>query len=167
MMKQLLSLFIALLLPASFLAAGCSSESGAERPQNAQAQEQEGLPKMTVYKSPTCGCCKDWVQHMREAGFTVETMDMQDVTPMKDRLGVPDKLHACHTAFVDGEVVEGHVPASVVKRYLKNDSAKAAGLAVPGMPVGSPGMEVPGREAQSYQVIAFTNDGRAGVYAQR
>ena len=125
------------------------------------------MPAVTVYKNPNCGCCKKWVQHMRENGFTVKTMNMPNVQPMKDRLGVPEKLRSCHTAFVGGEVIEGHVPAELVKKYLRSDTAKAQGLAVPGMPVGSPGMEVEGRPAESYRVMAFTKDGRVGVYARR
>jgi hypothetical protein len=166
-MPRLCSAFLAFFL----LMMGCSSDDGSASQSQTQAQTTDasanGLPTVTVFKSPTCNCCKKWVAHMRENGFTVRTKDRQDVQPVKNKLGVPGKLRSCHTARVGGEVVEGHVPASLVKTYLRSDSARATGLAVPGMPVGSPGMEVPGRDAQPYQVMAFTGDGRAGVYAQR
>ena len=125
------------------------------------------LPKVTVYKSATCNCCAKWARHMEQAGFPVEAKNVSDLGSKKNELGVPQQLRSCHTARVNGEVVEGHVPADVVKRYLASDAEKAQGLAVPGMPVGSPGMEVEGRPAQPYEVIAFRTDGRAGVYAQR
>ena len=125
------------------------------------------LPEVTVYKSATCNCCAKWVDHMKQSGFSVKTLDMPNVRSIKDKLGVPQQLRSCHTAYVGGEVVEGHVPASVVKQYLKADSARAQGLAVPGMPVGSPGMEVEGRPAQPYQVIAFRGDGRVSVYSRQ
>jgi hypothetical protein len=120
------------------------------------------LPSVTVYKSPTCGCCKEWVDHLKQNGFPVKTTDMQDVQPMKNRLGVPGMLSSCHTAVVDGYVVEGHVPASDVKRLLQNQP-NVAGLAVPGMPIGSPGMER-GDRVDPYRVMSFTTSGRMNVF---
>lgn len=120
------------------------------------------LPSVTVYKSPTCGCCKEWVAHLRQNGFPVKTTDMQDVQPMKNRLGVPGMLASCHTAVVDGYVVEGHVPASDVKRLLKQQP-DVTGLSVPGMPVGSPGMEM-GDRVDPYRVVAFTKTGKTSVF---
>ena len=109
-----------------------------------------------VYKSPTCGCCSKWMDHLREAGFRVEATEVADVTPIKRENGVPQRLTACHTAFVGGYVVEGHVPAQDVRRLLA-ERPKIAGLAVPGMPIGSPGMEGPNPE--HYQVLSFGGEG--------
>jgi hypothetical protein len=121
---------------------------------------------VTVYKSPTCGCCSQWVEHMREAGFQVETHDMDDVTPVKVEHGISPRHQSCHTAVVGDYVLEGHVPADLVRRMLE-ERPEIAGLAVPGMPVGSPGMETPDGAKNAYDVIAFTEDGGESVYASR
>ena len=121
-------------------------------------------PSLTVYKSPSCGCCKEWVKHMIKAGFTVQVHDVDDVTEMKKTAGVPDKLASCHTALVGKYVIEGHVPADLVTKML-NEKATFLGLAVPGMVQGSPGMETGPK--QPYQVLAFTRDGKSSVYASR
>lgn len=112
-----------------------------------------------VYKTPTCGCCRMWVDHLRESGFEVETRDLPSLTAVKDSLGVPMQLGSCHTAVVDGYVVEGHVPAGEIKRLLA-ERPDVRGLTVPGMPTGSPGMEVPGRAPDTYDVLVF---GEAGA----
>lgn len=117
--------------------------------------------EVVVYKSPTCGCCGAWVEHMRAAGFTVATHDVADVAPIKQRHGVPLGLGSCHTALVDGYVVEGHVPAENVRRLLA-ERPKAVGLAVPGMPSGSPGMENGMRDP--YDVLLFDDRGRVRVW---
>jgi len=111
---------------------------------------------VTVYKSPTCGCCKLWVDHMRASGFEIVTHEMANVTPVKMEHGVPPQLASCHTALVGGYVIEGHVPAEDVLRLLRERPA-VAGLAVPGMPMGSPGMEF--GTPQPYDVVAFGEDG--------
>jgi hypothetical protein len=123
------------------------------------------LPPMTVYKTPTCGCCKDWVKHVEAAGFRVKAVDMDDLSPIKRSAGVPPAMESCHTALVGPYVVEGHVPADVVKKML-DEKPKIVGLAVPGMVVGSPGMEQ-GNVKQPYNVVAFTRDGKSSVYARR
>jgi hypothetical protein len=123
-------------------------------------------PGVTVYKSPTCGCCTEWVAHLRRHGFRVKTEDLADLQPIKTRHGVPAALQSCHTALVDGYVVEGHVPADLVDRLLR-ERPRVVGIAVPGMPVGSPGMEVPGRPAERYQVVTFDRAGQTGVFATR
>jgi hypothetical protein len=117
-----------------------------------------------VYKTPTCGCCKGWVQHLRDNGFQVETMDMPDLSMIKQKYGVAPALQACHTAIVNGYVVEGHVPADVILKMLKEHPA-VAGIAVPGMPSGSPGME--GASKQAYDVLTFDRAGHTKVYAHR
>lgn len=115
------------------------------------------LPKMTVTRDPYCGCCGSWVEHVRGAGFPVEVVEIADVMPLKARLGVPAALTSCHTAEVDGYVIEGHVPAEAIRRLLV-ERPRATGVAVAGMPVGSPGMEVPDQPSQAYEVILFSND---------
>jgi hypothetical protein len=119
--------------------------------------------EITVYKSPYCGCCGAWVTHMKEHGHDVKTVEMEDLTAIKKMTGVPASLQSCHTAVVGGYVIEGHVPASDVARLLA-EKPKARGLAVPGMPVGSPGMEGPNPEA--YEVLVFQADGTAAVYGR-
>ena len=121
---------------------------------------------MTVYKTPTCGCCKAWVQHVEKSGFKATTHDLNDLSETKDTLSVPDALRSCHTALVGKYVFEGHVPADLIKKLVAEKPANILGLAVPGMPAGSPGMEVPGRK-DAYDVIAFTRDGKRTVYAKR
>src|SRR5690606_24523074 len=103
-----------------------------------------GMPEVHVFKSPYCGCCGAWVDHLKAAGFAVKVTEVGDTTAARKRLGMPDKFGSCHTATVAGYVLEGHVPADEVKRMLA-EKPKAVGLAVPGMPPSSPGMDVPGR----------------------
>ncbi len=121
-------------------------------------------PVMTIYKTPECGCCQKWVMHVAAAGFKPAVNDVQDVEPIKRRHGVPGALQSCHTALVDGYVVEGHVPAADIRRLLK-ERPKVKGIAVGGMPVGSPGMEVPGTPADRYEVTAFLADGTTRRFA--
>jgi hypothetical protein len=118
---------------------------------------------MTVYKSPTCGCCKKWVDAVKEAGFTVEVHDVDNVEPIKDEAGVPADKRSCHTAIIGGYAIEGHVPPATIKKFLA-EHPKAAGLAAPGMPVGAPGMEMPGQAPDKYDVIAFQANGESTVY---
>ncbi|HEX5866558.1 MAG TPA: DUF411 domain-containing protein [Beijerinckiaceae bacterium] len=117
------------------------------------------LPRMVVTKDPSCGCCRAWAEHVRAAGFPVEIVESASVARLKARLGVPQDLAGCHTAEVGGYVVEGHVPAAAIRRLLEERPA-ATGLAVPGMPVGSPGMEVEGSPPETYEVILFGPSGR-------
>lgn len=121
------------------------------------------LPVVKVWKSPSCGCCGAWVEHMRHAGFAVEVEDVPDVTPVKRELGVAPQLHSCHTALVEGYALEGHVPAEDILRLLE-ERPEVAGLAVPGMPVGSPGMEM-GSQKDPYDVVAFDREGGTRVWA--
>lgn len=109
---------------------------------------------LTVHKDPNCGCCGAWVDHMTEAGFRVEVRNTHDLVSVKQAHGVPRGLASCHTAVIDGNVIEGHVPAEDVRRFLA-EARSGEGLAVPGMPVGSPGMEVPGHGTDDYQVVRF------------
>ena len=125
--------------------------------------ESAAAATLKVTKTASCGCCAGWVEHMRKSGFKVEVHNVDDVTPTATRLGVPAKLRSCHTSEIDGYAIEGHVPAADVKRLLAT-RPKAAGIAVPGMVVGSPGMEAGGR-SDAYQTILFDRAGKTRVFA--
>jgi hypothetical protein len=119
---------------------------------------------LLVHKSPYCGCCEHWIEHMREAGFTVEARSVSDVQSIKERLGVPAAKASCHTAQIGGYFIEGHVPAADVQRLLA-ERPRAKGLTVPGMPKGSPGMEVPDGSVDPYTVELVAEDGSTTVFS--
>jgi hypothetical protein len=123
----------------------------------------KALPEVHVFKSPYCGCCTAWIEHMRSAGFAVKASDVDDTAAARRRLGMPHQFGSCHTASVAGYLLEGHVPAEQVQRLLAL-KPKAIGLAVPAMPVGSPGMEVGGRK-DPYDVFLVGPNGRGTVFA--
>lgn len=129
---------------------------GCERSAQAEATE------ITVYKSPTCGCCNGWIDHLKAAGFSVTAHNREDMAEIKSERGVPKALGSCHTAEVAGYVIEGHVPPADIQRLLET-KPNVAGLAVPGMPIGSPGMEGPNPEA--YEVLEFKKNGESAVFA--
>jgi hypothetical protein len=133
--------------------------TGAAAPSVNPAREQT---KITVYKDPTCGCCKNWIEHLLKHGYSVDTKDTPAMADVKRALGVPEALTSCHTAVVNGYLIEGHVPAADIARLLKQ-KPKIAGLAVPGMPMGAPGMEGP--TSQHYQVLSFDKSGKTRVFA--
>ncbi len=118
---------------------------------------------LEVIKTPSCGCCKVWIERMRAAGFTVTTRDVADTSPVAKAAGVPDTMRSCHTAKIGGYTIEGHVPAADIRRLLAQ-KPKAVGLAVPGMVAGSPGMEMGGR-VDRYQVMLIQKDGKHTVWA--
>lgn len=118
-------------------------------------------PQMVVYKSPTCGCCSEWIKHLTANGFVVEIHETNDIIEYGRGVGVPDELRSCHTGLIDGYAIEGHVPAADIKRLLAERPA-GKGLAVPGMPMGSPGME--GAYTDPYSVLLFDAEGRSQVY---
>ncbi|HEV7994415.1 MAG TPA: DUF411 domain-containing protein [Gemmatimonadaceae bacterium] len=120
---------------------------------------------ITVYKDPSCGCCTKWVEHLRASGLAPDVHDRSDMDALKDSLGVPAALRSCHTAVAGRYVIEGHVPAADIKTLLASHPANVVGLAVPGMPAGSPGMEMGGR-ADRYDVIAFGAKGTTRVFTQ-
>jgi hypothetical protein len=120
------------------------------------------LPLVKVWKTPTCGCCGKWVRHLEAAGFRVEVTDLDNVDPIKTANGVPLSLASCHTALVGGYVIEGHVPASDVRRLLK-EKPDILGLVAPGMPAGSPGMDVPG--SPPFDVLSLSRNRKAATYA--
>jgi hypothetical protein len=123
------------------------------------------LIKITVYKTASCGCCKDWVAHLAKNGFSPTVHDIDDLTETKTALRVPPELASCHTAVAGRYVIEGHVPADLIKKLIADKPTTIVGLAVPGMVPGSPGMETGQKEP--YDVIAFTAEGKHSVYAHR
>jgi len=129
--------------------------------QNALANDSKTVE---VWKDPSCGCCQGWVDHMRAAGFEVRIHNTGEIDAVKTMNRVPQELTSCHTAKIGGYVIEGHVPASDIMRLLK-EKPQIHGLAVPGMPLGSPGMEVPGGDKDAYDVLSFDERGNAAVYS--
>ncbi len=129
------------------------------------AQPASAKPTITVYKTATCGCCRAWIEHLREEGYEVIAEDVDNLAAIKAELGVRPHLASCHTALVDGYIVEGHVPAADIDRLLA-ERPDIAGLSAPGMPAGSPGMEIPGRPADPFDVLAFDQLGNTTVYAK-
>lgn len=129
---------------------------------SASAAFAQGAPKVEVFKSPSCGCCGGWVEHMRQNGFQVTTHDVADVPAERKKLGMPERLGSCHSAKVAGYVIEGHVPAADIRRLLK-EKPKAIGLAVPGMVPGSPGMEA--AKPMPYATLLVAGDGTTRVFA--
>jgi len=124
-------------------------------------------PLVEVWKSPTCGCCKDWVKYLQDQGFVVKTYDVSEAAKAARRteLGLAEKFGSCHTALVGGYVVEGHVPAQEIRKLLK-ERPRALGLSVPGMPIGSPGMDGPeyGGRKDAYAVLLVQRDGNSSIY---
>jgi len=127
-------------------------------------QPSDAPTTMVVYKSPTCGCCADWIDHIEAAGIVVEVRDVQDINQVKMQQGISRNLSSCHTGLIDGYIVEGHVPAEDVLRMLE-ERPQIKGLSVPGMPIGSPGMEQGSpADYQAYDVIAFDGAGNMSRY---
>lgn len=124
----------------------------------------QGGPLLEVWRDPNCGCCGGWVAHMRASGFTARETVLPALGPVRQMLGTPADLLSCHAARVAGLVLEGHVPAAAVRRALAERPAGIRGLAVPAMPIGAPGMEVPGQPDEVYDVIAFDAAGRHATY---
>ena len=151
-MRSARALIFAVLLPAAAVVSAAAVPAGGP------------APEVVVYKRASCGCCKKWVEYLRQNGFKVVTHDMDDLSEIKAGAGVPAPLQTCHTALVGGYVVEGHVPAEVIYRLLK-EKPKIVGLAVPGMPQGAPGME--GLRHDSFDVMSFDKTGHTAVYTSR
>ncbi len=123
------------------------------------------IAEVVVYKNPSCGCCNKWVTHLRDNGLDVSVVNVQNTQPIRERVGVPRRLGSCHTAVVGNYWVEGHVPADLVQRLMAEKPENIRGIAVPGMPMGSPGMEGPNQV--EYQVLAYHSDGTTTVHATR
>jgi len=126
---------------------------------------QPGSTPITIYKSSSCGCCTKWVEHVRANGFAPMVHDEENMDAIKDELGVPKEVRSCHTALVEKYLIEGHVPAADIRRLLA-DQAKVAGLAVPGMAEGTPGMAPPGAKITGFEVVAFQRDGTTRTFAR-
>ncbi|KAF3890220.1 MULTISPECIES: DUF411 domain-containing protein [Nostocales] len=123
-----------------------------------------GTQEITVYRSPSCGCCGSWVKHMQKHGFQIKDIKTDEIEAIKQKYNLPQELASCHTAIIDGYVMEGHIPANDIKRFLQQKPT-LAGLAVPGMPVGTPGMEV-GNKKQPFAVVAFNNKGEVKLFQE-
>ena len=154
---------------AGLILVGCSPSGGQKSASSEDASAIQALPTtqkaaMTVYRDPSCGCCEAWGRVAENAGYQVTLLDDNDMTAVKQRLGVPAELASCHTAVVDGFVIEGHVPLDQVDRLLRERPSDIRGIAVPGMPIGSPGMEVPDGPKEPFQVIAFDAEGETSIY---
>ncbi|MBD3639511.1 MAG: DUF411 domain-containing protein [Marinobacter sp.] len=121
-------------------------------------------PTITIYKSPSCGCCQSWVEHLEANGFETDTIDTNNINEIKQANGVPREMASCHTALIGDVVIEGHVPAADILAYLENPQFNTIGLSVPGMVQGSPGMETGRRD--DYQVIAFRANGQQSVFRE-
>lgn len=142
-----------------------ASETASAAQAAAPVAAADTTPVMIVHKAPSCGCCGLWVEHMQRAGFNVEVRDTDDIGPIKARLGVPYGKGSCHTAEIDGYLVEGHVPADDIRKLLA-ERPKARGLVLPGMPLGSPGMEMPDGRVQPYTVELVAEDGSTIAFGQ-
>lgn len=170
--------YLSLLLALSTTLAGACGRPTGDAPADTAERPAEGAPPLGqmasakpvvhVWKDPSCGCCAGWVEHMRASGYVVEVEEVSagELDRLKAEKGVPATLTSCHTATVGDYVIEGHVPAESIDRLLAEHPA-VEGLAVPGMPIGSPGMEMPGQPAEPYDVVAFGAGGARSVFEKR
>ena len=152
---------------AGLLMIGCSRDETGGNQESSAPDAKSGAARRTmiVHKDPNCGCCKSWADIAQRAGYDVQVFNEADMASVKARLGVPEELASCHTAEIAGLTVEGHVPIEAVERMLRQHPQGLRGIAVPGMPAGSPGMEMPDGRREPFQVIAFFADGRTSVFA--
>lgn len=164
MARKLSRLALLALLPVSMLAACGDDPVSVAQAEAEPAAARGAMPLVVVHKTEACGCCEAWVTHMKRAGFPVEVRNVDNLDAIKERVGVPYAKGYCHTAEVGGYFVEGHVPADDVKRLLA-EKPRARGLTVPGMPAGSPGMEVPDGTVAPYDVELVAVDGSTSIYA--
>ncbi len=133
---------------------------------NAVPESKKEQLSITVYKSPTCSCCSEWVKHLEKEGFNVTTHDRNDMDNIRKSFGVKTHLASCHTATIGNYVIEGHVPAADIKKLLREKPAEVAGLTAPGMPQHSPGMQPPGEKPRDYNVLSFDKEGGTRIYAK-
>ena len=127
--------------------------------------DYSGTTEMTVYRSPSCGCCGVWVEHAQKHGFKIEDIKTEEMEALKQKHNIPEELASCHTTIIDGYVMEGHIPADDIKRFLAQKPDNMVGLAVPGMPIGTPGMEAKDIK-QPFQVLAFNDKGEVEVFKE-
>jgi hypothetical protein len=161
---KLFKLTVLILFASALGACAQSDDASVAQDKSEENAAAATLPLLVVYKSESCGCCGDWVTHMERAGFKTEVHNVDNLNAIKTEVGLPPMMGSCHTARVGKYFVEGHVPAEDVKRLLA-EQPDAKGLAVPRMPIGSPGMESPTGEVEPYDVLLIANDGSASVYA--
>lgn len=163
----------AMVAAGGLVAVGCNAaqrnEAAGSEPKNATRASKTGetpgrAAAMTVYRDPSCGCCEAWTNVARQAGYPVQLVDHSDMPAIKRQYGVPEALVSCHTAIVGGYAIEGHVPLEDVARLLKERPSGIRGIAVPGMPRGSPGMETPDGARDPFQVMAFDASGKSSVF---
>ena len=154
-----MNLMMVLTMTFLFLPFSAFAETAWDKPSPEPGRRVE----MTVHRSPTCGCCGKWIEHMQQQGFVIKDVKTADMEAIKRRVGVPKALESCHTAEVEGYIIEGHVPAADVKKALTTHS-KLLGLSAPGMPAGSPGMEMGGKKDR-FAVIAFDKQGNAEKFS--
>jgi hypothetical protein len=153
-----ISIFKLMVPIAAWLIVACARVAG-------ETSSMRATPEIVVHRSPSCGCCEKWVDHLRAEGFLVKVIDTNEVGAFRQSLKVPGEHASCHTAVVDGYFIEGHVPGPDIRKLLAGKPA-ARGLAVPGMPAGSPGMEVPSGQVDAYETLLIDNEGRASVFAR-
>jgi hypothetical protein len=156
-----------MLLLTGLTLAACDAPTGTSEtiaPKAATGVAKTG-PEVVMYKSPSCNCCTDWAEHLRKEGFTVVVHEREDMDAIKAKYDVPEKLASCHTAIVDGYVIEGHVPAADVARLLK-EKPQVAGLTAPGMPMKSPGMQDSRLQPKNYNVLAFDKNEKSHVFTR-
>ena len=157
----------AVVLAAVALLAGCK-DAGPAKPETTAVSDSAGNAAaltLTVYKTPSCGCCKKWVSHLEQQGVVAQTRDYDDLSDIKARYGIAPRYYSCHTAVSEqGYAFEGHIPAKYIRQFLAESHPDAIGLSVPAMPLGSPGMEVEGR-FMPYDILLLHKDGSASVYA--
>lgn len=159
-MKKILLPVMAFLMSLSFYSLSFNSYAGDPVWLDNKTDQQY---EITVYRSASCGCCKGWISHLKEHNFSVKDITVNDVTPHKTRLGVPAQATSCHTAEVNGKVIEGHVPAQDIKRLLASENNIRL-LAVPGMPSGGPGMDMPGASRDDFTVFSVDENNQVGTY---
>lgn len=152
-------LFVRGILAVLMVGVGSVATYASDKVESYQSQE------ITVYKSPQCGCCSKWVEHLEESGFEVDVRTVNDTASVKQRVGVPSQFTSCHTAVVGDYWIEGHVPADLIQKLLAEHPDDIKGIAVPGMPMGSPGMEAP--NPMEYEVLSVDKFGNVAVYAKR
>ncbi len=166
--RRILGATLALLSGAGFLTA-CQDKDTASPAASASNSAPVGMSTIAfieVWKTPTCGCCKLWIEHLEKEGFSVKANDVPQTAPIRTKLGIPDDMGSCHTGLIAGFAIEGHVPASEIKRLLAEPESlrqQVIGLSVPGMPIGSPGMEI-GTKRDKFDVMLVLKSGSSRVY---
>ena len=155
---------LSLIIMASMLSiSACKEAPKTQSPDQNQEQNTANRFAITVYHSPTCGCCSKWIDHLKENNFKINSIETTDMEAIKKKYAIPDSLGSCHTGVIGDYFIEGHVPAKDIKRLLKDKPENIAGLSVPQMPIGTPGMEM-GEQKDDFSVFAFSKTGQSHVF---